>query len=244
MSARLCLSEGLVSFAALVVVCALGACDDASVAGPSGGGGDDPGGGGSAGVGAMQTSAGTGAKATPFEEKCMSCHGADGSGVAGKGPEIWHPNPEVARYLVRSGDDNTTLNGKGEIVGPKEKMTATPSTELSNMELNDILAWLSAKPKPTTGAELFADHCAYCHGASGKGGDTEYVSPYHSAPFSQSGNVPTSAAFLQYVRKGHVVDDEGKTIQPSQRREFMPPFPPEMLTDAELQLIETWARAQ
>jgi mono/diheme cytochrome c family protein len=78
-------------------------------------------------------------------------------------------------------------------------------------------------PKPTTGAALFKDFCANCHGADGKGGVT--MRNITSAPAN------TAAMYLSNVRGGHHPGEFGN------RREFMPKWTAAQLTDAEVRLI-------
>jgi mono/diheme cytochrome c family protein len=161
---------------------------------------------------------------------CAVCHGDVGQGVPGSGPEIQHPVRELFVYLVRQGETKPLSLYRAP-------MPPLVPDSLSDADLDALYAWLGAMPKPTTGAALFADHCSYCHGADGRGGKvTEaYASAYHSAPFRRKG-----AELRDYVRAGHVVDDKGADVPVSDRHGYMPPFPPELLSDAELRLIEGW----
>jgi len=181
-----------------------------------------------------------------YAEVCATCHGDEGEGNdvgTNIGPEIRHPHPVVAYYLIRNGDQNQTLNANGELVGHPGVMAAYDAEVLTDEVVDEILAWLDGFPKPTTGMELFADYCGYCHGTSG-GSDTEYVSAYHNMPFTTSGNVNTVDQFIAYVREGHEVNDQGAPVPMSERRDFMPAFGPELVTDEELALMEAWVRQQ
>lgn len=181
-----------------------------------------------------------------YQRLCQPCHGDAGQGVTAGvdvGPEIRHAHPDVAAYLVRNGDDNSILNAMGEGVGHPGVMPVFSTADVSDQVLGEILAWLDDFPQPSTGQELFADYCSFCHGMTG-GTEVEYVSAYHNLPFLTSGASDTLPEFIAYVRAGHVLDDVGDPVPPSARREFMPPFGPEMLSDEELTLIEAWARMQ
>lgn len=181
-----------------------------------------------------------------FHALCSTCHGHDGEGIAEglhTGPEIQHAHPLVTAYLVRFGDDNTTTNAMGMPVGHPSTMVPFTTEQVSDAVLADIVDWLQSFPQPDTGDALFADHCSYCHGMT-SGSTTEYVSAYHNLPFLTSGATDTLAEFTAYVRAGHVTDDEGAAVPPSARREWMPPFGPELLTDEQLASIEAWARLQ
>ncbi|MCA9706642.1 MAG: c-type cytochrome [Myxococcales bacterium] len=198
------------------------------------------------GDGSSDSSGGLPEYAVVYNQLCFPCHGSTGQGVSSGddvGPEIRHPHPDVAEYLVRNGDANTTLNAAGDLVGHPGTMPAFTTDEVSDEVLAEIVAWLDDFPQPATGQELFADYCSFCHGMTG-GTDVEYVSAYHNLPFLTSGNSDTLPEFIAYVRAGHVVDDMGAPVPPSERRDYMPPFGVEMLTDEELTLIEAWARQQ
>jgi mono/diheme cytochrome c family protein len=161
---------------------------------------------------------------------CATCHGSMGEGRATYGPEIRHPTRDLFVYMVRTGEANQLSSYRNPMLG-------FTTAELSDADMDAIFDWLSAMPKPVTGAELYADYCGYCHGADGKGGvkTVAYASAYHSAPFRRAG-----AEFLAYVRAGHLVNDMGDPVPVSDRHAYMPAFPAEMLTDAEIQLIEAW----
>lgn len=177
---------------------------------------------------------------------CAPCHGDAGEGVSvgpDIGPEIVHAHPEVAAYMVRNGDDNSTFNGMGELVGHPGEMPAFAPDIVTDEILDEIVTWLADMPQPATGQELFADYCSFCHGMTG-GTNIDYVTAYHNLPFLQSGVTDTLPEFITYVRAGHVVDAMGIPVPPSERREWMPPFGPDVLTDEELTLIEAWARQQ
>jgi mono/diheme cytochrome c family protein len=217
-----------------------------SSGGTSASGGTASGGGGSAGLDLSSGSGGdgaTGAAGAPepgfmlvFTEtaSCATCHGDTGEGVATYGPDIRHPSRDLYLYMVRNGEAH-------QLALFRKPMDPVDTTLASDADLDAIFDWLSAMPKPTTGAELFADYCGYCHGADGRGGDKTiaYASAYHSAPYRRSGQ-----DFLDYVRAGHVVDDQGAPVAVADRHAYMPPFPAEMLTDQEIQLIEAWVPKQ
>jgi len=157
-----------------------------------------------------------------FMIQCQTCHGTSGEGVEFLGPEIRHPNFNHATYVIRNGDVNLRAGFTGA-------MLAYPESAVSEEELLGILTWLNDFPKPTTGARLFADYCANCHGADGRGGPDEYASEQHSAPFIRRGD-----DFLSFVRQGARPDE------PEARNEHMPAFSTTVLTDAEIRLIEAW----
>jgi len=164
---------------------------------------------------------------------CVNCHGENGEGLDGKGPHIWHPNRELFDYLVRNGDNMPLARFM-------EGMDAVDQAMMSDAILDQIFAWLSAMPKPTTGAELFADYCSYCHGLDGRGGGATvaYVAANHSSPYDF-----TAGQFLQHVRDGHL-SEGGRPVNASNRTTWMPPFPASVLTDQEVALIEAYLPKQ
>ena len=144
----------------------------------------------------------------------------------------------MVSYLVRAGDANETVNNQTQVVGDPREMDAFATGEVSDANLQLIIGWLQGFPQPTAGVDLFTRNCSFCHGSTGKGGTTEYASPYHSAPFDRQ----DLASFTAYVKAGHT-SEAGSTIDPSDRRTYMPPFAG-VLTDAEIGLIFEWASAQ
>ncbi len=157
---------------------------------------------------------------------CGNCHGDNGEGIEDRGPEIRHPNRELFDFMVKNGDDTP-------IVPYKDPMPAVDPKLISSAILDDIYTWLGGFPQPTTGADLYADYCGYCHGPEGRGGTTNaYVMVAHSVPFDVQG-----AAFLAVIRDGHT---NNGTIPVSERTEWMPAIPASVLTDAEVGLIEAW----
>jgi mono/diheme cytochrome c family protein len=210
----------------------------AGIGGGAGGASGASGAGGASG-GASGAANGGGAGFTPAVDRisawndpdygCGNCHGEEGEGVVNRGPEIKHPNRELFDFMVRNGDDMP-------LVAYRDPMRPVTTAMISDAILNDIYTWLNAFPKPTTGAELFADYCSYCHGPDGRGGTVQgYASTTHSAPYDDTG-----AEFLEHVRAGHVRSGAGADIDVSERNEWMPPFPATVLTDAEVALIEAW----
>jgi len=173
-----------------------------------------------------------------YKSACKDCHGLDALGVVDKGPQIRRATREMIEYLTRAGDANETLNEQGDVVGDPLEMDAFASDEVSAADLDEIVAWLQAFPPSSTGAELFADHCAFCHGADGRGGDSEYATAYHSAPFVRQDLL----GFTNYVKAGHTRED-GVVIEPSERRKYMPPFFA-VLTDEQIELIYEWSEGQ
>jgi len=173
--------------------------------------------------------------------RCASCHGVDAKGDV-LGPEIEHAAAPLLEYYVRNGDDNIwmgcdaddpTSDRPCETWGDQRVMTPFDATLVSDADMAAITAWLDALPKPTTGAELYADYCAYCHGP---GGDIPAFTYYvkSSGPVTQ----PDLAEFQTVVKDGLTAN---RTID--ERSRYMPPFAA-LLTDAEIQLIADWMCTQ
>jgi mono/diheme cytochrome c family protein len=101
-------------------------------------------------------------------------------------------------------------------------MMVFDQTTLSDEMLEGILDFLSSPAQPTTGEGLFADYCAACHGADANGGLT-------MRPIQEE-----THELEELVRNGH---DLGNFAV---RREFMPSWSTDELSDAELQLITTY----
>jgi mono/diheme cytochrome c family protein len=145
-----------------------------------------------------------------YEANCKLCHGDVGAGT-GLSPAIDHPVREYATWVVR--------NGRPLIAPWPKPMEKFGTDKLSDAQLNLIWDYLDQPPQPTTGAALYADYCANCHGADGKGGPT-------TRPLANEGkNV------LKLVREGHNI---GKYAM---RHDSMPQFSTTRITDAELNLI-------
>src|SRR5437868_5934691 len=101
-------------------------------------------------------------------------------------------------------------------------MPAFATAELSDAELADILTFLAAAPRPTTGDALFARFCANCHGADGGGGRVGK---------SLGGEADSVSS---RVRRGH-----GGTSYGS-RTQYMPAWSATDLSDAEVAEIEAY----
>lgn len=179
---------------------------------PGGPGGASAGGamsqGGAAGAGGVATVP-TDGKGL-YEANCKMCHLDQGAGSP-LGPETVHPVRDYANWVVR--------NGRPLVAPWTKAMEKFGSDKLSDAQLTLIWDYLDQPPQPTTGAALFGDYCANCHGADGKGGPT-------TRPLANEGkNV------LKLVREGHNVG------QYAMRHDSMPKFDTKRITDAELNLI-------
>jgi mono/diheme cytochrome c family protein len=144
------------------------------------------------------------------DEQCGFCHGSQGEGTE-LGPEIQHPVEDFATWVVRNGREHPDY---------ELEMPEFSEADVSQELLQEIFDFLSAFPQPTTGQALFLDYCANCHGADALGGAPDR--PIIDAPEDE---------FLELVRNGHSPGEFGD------RREFMPEFSQDQVSDAELTLI-------
>lgn len=146
---------------------------------------------------------------------CSSCHGPNGEGFAGVGPEIRFTPKDYAVAVVR--------NGRKTPSGSPSAMVAVAADKLSDADLDTINTWQNSFAKPASGQSLYLNMCGNCHGpASPTGG---------SAPISIQGK--SKAEVEQYVRNGSGTDVAA-------RASYMPKFDTTLLTDPELQMIEMY----
>jgi mono/diheme cytochrome c family protein len=148
-----------------------------------------------------------------YQGQCAICHGPQGLGTE-KGPDLQHPVRDFATWVVRNGRTHPMF---------MEPMPKWTPTQISAAQLNEILDFLAAFPRPATGMGLFKDFCANCHGADAKGGVTMRNITLAT--------VRTAAMFLMNVRNGHHAGEF------SNRREYMPKWTTAQLSDAEVRLI-------
>lgn len=172
-----------------------------------------------------------------YLDDCAACHGDDGLGTD-DGPEIRHPDPGLAYYYVRNGDDNVWIAKAGEAaadhtgIGDDRVMTAFAEVDLPDATLDEMIAWLQAFPNPTDPGELYADFCARCHGPGGPITENiDYVKP----GIMDTTDWPT---MLDKVQHGHT-SLNGVAILMDERRRYMPPFAGR-LSDAEIASIAGW----
>lgn len=95
-----------------------------------------------------------------FANQCASCHGPEGKGTA-TGPMIQFTSPEYGKWVTRNG-----RNGIG-YPGP---MTAYGTDRVTDVQLDEIIDFLHAQTRPTTGADLYKTFCANCHGTGTQNG--------------------------------------------------------------------------
>jgi mono/diheme cytochrome c family protein len=143
---------------------------------------------------------------------CSGCHGPNGEGVMGVGPEIRFTPKEYAVHAVRK--------GRKTPAGGDSAMFPFTTTALSDADLDSINTWQNSFPKPTTGQGLYLAMCGNCHGPMTPTGG--------SAPISIKGKSQVDVA--KYVREGNGTD-------PAMRATYMPKFDATLLSDAEITSI-------
>jgi len=168
--------------------------------------------GGSGGSGGSAGGAPIDPGAALFAMHCVMCHGEQGTGTL-LAPGIQHPIREYFTWVVRNGRPMTTY------MKPMEKWG---TDKLSDADLTLIWDYLDKPPQPTTGAALFADYCANCHGADAKSGVAMH-------------NLANEVAKInEMVRMG------AHPGMYEERNEFMPVFTQQRLSDADLKLIHDY----
>jgi mono/diheme cytochrome c family protein len=155
-----------------------------------------------------------------YEDTCAPCHGAAGEGST-KGPQILNPVAGYAAHVVRAGRDEMA-----EYPDPMPKFAAA---DLSDEDLQAVLAWLASSPKPEDGKGLFLRNCGNCHGPLGDGGRTGRDAAHEA----HDGD----AKVLKWIRKGHGKNDY------SDRREYMPAWTADQITDADASKIAEYLRS-
>ena len=149
-----------------------------------------------------------------YARRCSACHGASAEGTAA-GYELRHPPAEFATWVIRTGRSGAEF--------PRSNMPAWGERQLDDDQLAELLAWLDDFERPTTGAALFADLCGTCHGVDATGGVVR-----HDVRGVRPEDVATA------VREGNGGTDYGV------RREYMPAWTVDQLSDAELIAIQEW----
>lgn len=148
-----------------------------------------------------------------YASECAPCHGAEGLGTA-QGPAIRTRDAGLARFTVREG-----RNGPGN----PTTMPIYDRATMPDAQLDEIIDWLDAFPNPPSGEGLYNQYCGTCHGEDGGGGTT--LRP-----------IAGQLRAMTDIRDGHHTDEFDN------RREYMPAWTADQISDAEIVLIEQWMR--
>lgn len=152
-----------------------------------------------------------------YSRLCAQCHGTSGEGTT-RGYEIRNPVSAFFTYVVRTGHKYTSRSEFADV------MPAYTTDSLSDKQMNEIVMWLRSMQKPATGQELYARFCRNCHGTNGKGGRIgESV-------------VGKAKDVKKVVRSG----EAGGNVR---SKDYMPAWPTNEITDAELDLITSHVRS-
>ena len=146
-----------------------------------------------------------------YANQCASCHGPEGQGTD-KGPIIQFTFPAYGKWVTRNGREG---------IGYPGPMTAYPTTRVTDVQLDEIVDFLHAQTRPTSGQDLHDTFCGNCHGVDGANGPAA----------SSLGGFGSS---LSDVRRGHGGTNYGS------RRNYMPAWSTTELTNSEVIAIDVY----
>jgi mono/diheme cytochrome c family protein len=143
-----------------------------------------------------------------FSAHCEGCHADKGVGSL-ISFQVQNPVVDYSTFVIRAGRDEDVF---------EVEMPVYSEQDLSNDEMNSIIFFLRQATKPTDGAGLYGRFCANCHGDDARGGVTG------------KDVIDEANDSLEKVR-------EGEGNDPAKRKNFMPSYTPEELSNAEVALI-------
>jgi mono/diheme cytochrome c family protein len=149
-----------------------------------------------------------------FANQCASCHGPEGKGTT-TGPQIQFTSPAYGKWVTRNGRNGIDYPGA---------MTAYGTDRVTDVQLNEIIDFLHAQTRPTTGPELYKTLCANCHGTGNEGGP---------ASESLAGRLDST----DDIRNGKGGTNYGSRLV------YMPSWSAAELSDAEVDLLNTYISA-
>ena len=144
-----------------------------------------------------------------YELRCATCHGDEGQGTT-EGFQLRYQADAYSKWVIRNGRASSDF---------ASDMPAFP--ELSDEQVDEMLAWLSSFPKPETGEGLYAQYCANCHGAGGSDG-----------PVGEG--VRGDTEVWEKVRRGENTSNLGS------RSTYMPGWSADVITDADIDAMEAY----
>lgn len=145
---------------------------------------------------------------------CFACHGLMGQGAGAAGPDLLHPVEGYTQWIIR--------NGRGT-------MPAFTELQVTDADIAELMAYLSAQPRPTTGEGLYVDLCSTCHG--NEEGNLAMGGTWGNKAPAVKGK--DAATITMFVRNGHDGMNYGSDT-------YMPAWTAAELSDTELQAIITF----
>ena len=145
-----------------------------------------------------------------YANLCGSCHGSEGQGTA-SGPIIQFPVAGYAKWVTRNGRPGADYPGP---------MSAYGTDRLTDAQLDEIIDFLGAQTRPTTGQGLYDTLCANCHGADGRGG-------------------PVGKGIVGEESGGKIREGSGGSNYAA-RLVYMPSWTPAELSNEEIALIDAY----
>jgi len=156
---------------------------------------------------------------TLFGDNCAACHGARGEGNIGypniaRAPTLWGDDPATILETIRVGINSDH---------PETRYSQMPAFGRDQMlqqdDIKRVVAFVRGLSDPTiddpdsAGAQIFADNCASCHGASAEG-MTEGGTPNLTDTFwIYGGGAEAVFTSVYYGRQGHMPTWEGRLSQ-------------------------------
>ena len=147
--------------------------------------------------------------AAVFRTYCAQCHGAGAAGAKANGyPNlidddwIWGGTPEDIATTIRHGvrwaaDDETRISDMPAF-GDDEILTKEQIADVAQ----HVLSLSGKADKSETGAEVYAENCAACHGDGGKGGPELGAPNLADAIWLFGGDKATVIATITHSRGG------------------------------------------
>ena len=163
--------------------------------------------------------AAAGSGAGLYGASCIECHGAQGSGIAGRGPSLRGVGARAADFYLRT--------GYMPLASPHDQPRRS-RVRFSPRELAQLVAYVASfgggpripRPDPASGnlaegQRLFLDHCAGCHQIDAEGGYvTNAVAPAldKAAPVEIAEAVRTGPYLMPHFSEKQISDDELNSI--------------------------------
>ncbi|MBS3848297.1 MULTISPECIES: cytochrome-c oxidase, cbb3-type subunit III [Devosia] len=117
---------------------------------------------------------------TLFGDNCAACHGTSATGNPGfpnltQAPTMWGDDPEIIAETIRVG-----INGSSDDTRYAQMLAFGRDQMLESEDINTVVTYVQALSQPdlaaatdpellATGATIFAENCAACHGETAKG---------------------------------------------------------------------------